>query len=458
MKTLIVIPLFIFLFFGVNAQTLPAFKPLRYNDDYSFLAGDTTHNWYKSIKYIRLSGNGRSFLSFGGDFRYQYFYTKNESFGDDPKDIDGYTLNRLLVHGDLHVGKGFRTFLQLQSSGAGGRPATSPVEDDPLELHQAFVDVSNRSSAPVRLTLRAGRQEFSYGSQRLVSVREGPNNRQSFDAVKVMANWKNTQADFFFSHYVTARKGIFDDQFNNKNTLFWGSYWTFKKVPVIGGVDLYYLGLQRKEASFDNIKGKETRHSIGTRLFGNPGNWDYDAEAVYQFGTISESDISAWTASLNTNYQFKDCPLQPKLGFKTELISGDKQVNDNKIQTFNPLFPRGAYFGLAALIGPANLFDVHPAASLNLSPKIAWDFDTDFFWRYSIYDGIYGPNTALLYTGKQTTAKHIGNQFSTDFVFIPNPFIYLRAEFTWLKAGSYLKQVSAGKDILFAGITTQLKL
>lgn len=444
MKTIIVIPLLLLLFVGVRAQSIQT--------------GDTTRDWYKRIKYVPLSGNGKTYLSFGADFRYQYFYIKNEDFGDEPKDKDGYTLNRLLVHGDLHVGKSFRTFLQLQSSGAGGKPSTSPVDDNPLELHQAFVDFSTPSSASLHLTLRAGRQELTYGSQRLVSVREGPNNRQSFDGIKVMSGWKNTQSDFFFSHYVAARKGIFDDKLLNKNSLFWGNYWTFKQVPVIGGIDLYYLGLQRKEAAFDNVKGKETRHSIGTRLFGNAGNLDYDVEGVYQFGDIDGSKISAWTASLNTNYQFKGSLFEPELGIKTELISGDKGIDDNKVETFNPLFPRGAYFGLAAVIGPANLFDVHPSASLNLSPKVALNFDVDFFWRYSIYDGIYGPNTALIYSGKSTTERHIGNQFSTDLVFKPNPFIYVRAEFTWLNAGSYLKQVSTGKDIYFTGITTQLKL
>lgn len=432
------------------------FKPLRYNEDYHFLVNDTSHDWYKSIKYVRLSENGNAFVSFGGDFRYQYFYIKNESFGDDPKDMDGYMLNRLLVHSDLHIGKGFRTFLQLQSSGAGSRPSTSPVEYNPLELHQAFADISNNSSAPLKLTLRAGRQEFSYGSQRLVSVREGPNNRQSFDAVKLISNWRNGQADFFYSHYVAARKGIFDDRFN-RNTRFWGSYCTIKKLSFIRNMDLYYLGLKREEAFFDNAQGKETRHSIGTRLFGNRGNWEYDAEAVYQFGSIGEQDIAAWTASMNTSYQLKDLPLQPELGIKTELISGDKRPDDNKLQTFNPLFPRGAYFGLAALIGPSNLFDVHPSASLNLSQKISWNFDCDFFWRYSDRDGIYGPNTALLYTGKIASERHIGNQFSTDFVYVPNPFIYLRAEFTWLKSGRYLKKVSTGKDIIFAGVTAQVK-
>jgi hypothetical protein len=256
---------------------------------------------------------------------------------------------------------------------------------------------------------------------------------------------------------VVARKGIFDDKLNS-GVHFWGSYWTLHKVPFFHHVDLYYLGLQRKEALFNNAAGKETRHSIGTRLFGSAGNWNYDAEAVYQFGAIGKSDIVAWTASLNAGYQFIALPLQPQFGFKTELISGDRRADDNKLETFNPLFPRGGYFGLASVIGPANLFDVHPSVTLNLSKTVSWNLDGDFFWRHSVQDGIYGPGTAMLYGSKQATARHIGNQLATDLIFKPCPFMYFRAEFTWLKAGHYLKEVSPGKDIIFTGITTQLKL
>ena len=88
-------------------------------------------------------------------------------------------------------------------------------------------------------------------------------------------------------------------------------------------------------------------------------------------------NISGWTASLNASYKFNEIKLKPELGLKTEIISGDRKVGDDKLQTFNPLFPRGAYFGLAALIGPANLVDVHPSVSLNLSNKINLDIDYD---------------------------------------------------------------------------------
>jgi hypothetical protein len=121
------------------------------------------------------------------------------------------------------------------------------------------------------------------------------------------------------------------------------------------------------------------------------------------------------------------------------------------------LFPLGAYFGLAALIGPANLVDIHPSITISATTKLKLSFDYDAFWRYSSKDGIYGPAVNLIYTGKNSDKKFIGNQFSTFFIYNPNTNLYFRGEFTWFKAGDFLKDSGPGKDILFTGITTQLK-
>jgi hypothetical protein len=440
----------------MRAQNLPSFKPLRYDEDYSFLKNDSSQDWYRKMKFDPLSKNKSVYLSYGGEVRFQYFYSHNEGWGDEPKDSNGYILARFLAHADLHVGKHFRTFVQLQSSLSGSRISPSPVEDNPLELHQAFADFSGNISPGVKFIFRAGRQELLYGSQRLVSVRDNPNNRQSFDGLKSIFLWKNYRMDLFFSHYVAAKPDIFDDGWN-KNTKFWGAYIVRNKLPVLKNIDVYYFGLCKRAAKFDDGIGKELRHSVGTRIWNIQGNWQYDFEALYQFGEFGARNISAWTASINTSYKFSKAKLKPEIGIKTELISGNKEYDDNKLQTFNPLFPRGAYFGLAALIGPANLIDEHPFLSLNFSSKLNLDFDYDVFWRYSRNDGIYATNGSLIYSGRKTSEKNIGKQLTGSLVYRPNDFVYFRTEFTWFHAGSYLKEVGAGKDIIFTGLTAQLK-
>lgn len=452
MKTIIIIPICLLFSFLGYAQMLPPFKLLRYEEDYSFLGNDSTRNWYQATKFKSLSKNNKTFLSIGGDIRYQYQWFRHENWGESPADNDGFILTRYLTHADLHAGPHFRTFVQLQSSLANGMiNPPSPVDENQLDLHQAFADFS---LSP--FTVRVGRQELLYGSQRLVAVRDGPNNRQSFDAAKLVYTRNNWKADFFFSYYVRSKPKIFDDGLN-KTTKFWGGYLVKNKLPFFKNVDIYYFGLWKSMASFDDGKGKELRHSMGSRIWDNAGSFRYDIEGLYQFGDFEDKQINAWTFSVNAGYTITQRRLKPEIGLKTELISGDSKNNDNKLQTFNPLFPRGGYFGLVSLIGPANLFDIHPSLSLDLSGKLFFDMDYDIFWRYSINDGIYGPNVALIYSGKNSSHRSIGRQCSAHLEYIPNNFLYLRSEFTWFQAAGYLKDVGSGKDILFTAVTAQLK-
>jgi hypothetical protein len=440
----------------VHAQTLPAFKPMRYDERYGFLKNDTARNTYERIKYSPLSANGNTYLSFGGEVRYQYFGIRHEDWGESPDAQDGYILSRFLAHADFHAGKHFRTFIQLQGSMAGSKASASVVEENPLDLHQAFFDVTTGETAAGQITLRAGRQEFSYGSQRLIGVRELPNNRQAFDAARVILQQKALRADAFYSHAIDARKDIFDDGLSDKVKL-WGLYLVHNNVPGIRNIDLYYLGLYKRQTTFDDGTGREQRHSLGTRLWAQRGDWRYDVEGVYQFGSLGSKNISAWTLSCNTGYQFSNIRYQPELGLKTEVISGDRKYNDGTLGTFNPLFPRGAYFGLAALIGPANLVDVHPSLSFDLSSRIIWNIDYDVFWRYNSNDGIYAPNVSQIYSGRNTNDTFIGNQLATDIQYTPDPYLTLKAELTWFEAGSYLKEAGPGKNMLFGGFTATVK-
>ncbi len=440
---------------GVLYAQKISFKQLRYDEDYRYLSSDTS-SWYKKIKFMPLSDNKKDYLSFGGEFRGQYFHYTNPDWGDAAQDNDGFVLARYLLHGDLHLGKGLRAFVQLQSGMSNGEiEEPSPVNENPLDLHQAFMDVNIPiKNAP--LTMRLGRQEMSYGSQRIVSVRDAPNNRQSFDGAKVIMNMNKLRVDAFLTSYVQARKGIFDDDFS-KSIRFWGAYAAISKFKSVDNLDLYYLGYKRALSIFDDGKGSELRHSIGMRTAGSYGGFQYDAEGLYQFGRLEDHKISAWTASANLSYTFKEVSISPKVGLKTEVVSGDRKYDDGKLNTFNPLFPRGGYFGLAALIGPANLFDIHPYIEIKLSNSVTFTQDYDVFWRMQRNDGLYAVNGRLLYSGKATQSKYIGAQLGSSMEYSPTNYLYFRIEYTWFDSGRYLMETGAGKDISMFGTTATFK-
>jgi hypothetical protein len=86
-----------------------------------------------------------------------------------------------------------------------------------------------------------------------------------------------------------------------------------------------------------------------------------------------------------------------------------------------------------------------------------FNMDYDIFWRYSRNDGIYGPNVAMIYSGKDSQQKSIGRQYSSNLEYTPNSFLYFRCEFTWFKASDFLQDVGPGKNILFTATTVQLR-
>ena len=438
------------------AQDKIIFRQLRYEDDFGYLRSKD-RNEYEQLKFIPLSDNASSYLSLGSDLRLQYFYLKHEDWGDTPQDTNGYLLARYLVHADVKASEKFRLFLQLQGSLAGSRVNPSPVEENTLDVHQLFFDCLLSGTAKEGILIRIGRQEMLYGSQRLIAVREFPNSRMAFDGAVLKYHNGDISSDLFYTHPIANSPDIFDDAFLNKKAKLWGGYTTIKNVRYLHNVDLHYLGVRKPNALFDNAAGREQRHSLGARVWNNTGKWQYDFEGVYQFGTIDSQKISAWTVSSNTSYTFSDIKYKPRLGLKTELISGDSRPGDGKLETFNPLYPRGAYFGLAGLIGPANLFDLHPYTEIKLTEKVGVQLDYDFFWRMESRDGLYAPNLQLIYSGEGTSEHFVGSQLGATVDLQVNSFLYLKVEGIWFNAGPFLKESGSGKDVLLTAFTTQLK-
>jgi hypothetical protein len=137
-----------------------------------------------ALKYIPLNSDGSVNLSLGGELRERFEYYSEPAFGLRGLDEDSCLLHRLMLSADLHAGQYFHPFLQLGNHlKTGKQAARSPSDVDEFDVQQAFVDLI--LNAPVKLMLRAGRQEITFGSGRLVSVREGANVRRSFDGARL---------------------------------------------------------------------------------------------------------------------------------------------------------------------------------------------------------------------------------------------------------------------------------
>ena len=74
------------------------------------------------------------------------------------------------------------------------------------------------------LVLRSGRQELAFGSQRIVSVREGPNMRLSFDGFRAMFRAGGIQLDGLATRPVENNPYILDNE-TDKDRALWGYIW-----------------------------------------------------------------------------------------------------------------------------------------------------------------------------------------------------------------------------------------
>jgi hypothetical protein len=418
----------------------------RADDSYPGNPGSHTDIWDK-LKAIPLNATGSWALSLGGEVRERYEFFNNPNWGGDPQD-NGYLLQRYFLHGKLEMGGNLRFFSQLQSSLENGRAGgPRPTDKNELDLHQGFLDAKLELSGDAALTLRAGRQEMAYGSQRVIAVREGPNVRQAFDGFRLMYRSAEFRLDGFVTKPVQTKRYLFDDGPDNSKAL-WGGYAVLPFAPLAEGtIDLYYLGLYRSRAAFDQGVAAETRHSVGARLWRTAAPLDYNFEALYQWGRFGNGAIRAWTVASDTGYTLTARPLHPRFGLRADIASGDSDPSGKDLQTFNPLFPKGAYFSEAGLIGPANFIDVNPCLDLHLAKSTILIFDWDFFWRENIHDGLYNNAVVLVRTGKTSHARYIGSMAQAQLSWDIDRHLSLVGIYGHFFTGSFLKESGKGADV-----------
>jgi len=193
--------------------------------------------------------------------------------------------------------------------------------------------------------VRAGRQEISFANHRLITFREGPDTRLTFNAAVIEYHSGKRKVDVFAMSPVISKTGVLDDQ--SFKDIIIGAYATEQILPRKLSIDCYILNLNTKRRKYNFVAGKENRQSYGFRLFSENSKFNYELEATYQSGKFNQSTISAFGISADINY--KVIPANKFIvGIGGNYMSGDKNKNDNRLNTYNLLFSKPQY-GLTAL-------------------------------------------------------------------------------------------------------------
>jgi hypothetical protein len=439
----------------------PAYTPERYDEDWSFLRDASKRtDLFDPIKWIPLLKDGAWFLTLGGELRERVQAVRHPAFGLPSPMSNLDVFHRTFLFADLHLGPHVRTFVEFvngETRGSTTKPST--FEQDPLDVLQAFADVM----VPVGtsdFTLRVGRQQMTFGSARLVSFREAPNVRRAFDGGRAFWKAKNGQRlDVFLVRPVTPQLGVFDD-IADRTQVFWGVYATSPVPPVsILSLDLYYLGLDRQDAPFAQGLAHERRHTVGARLFGkrNAFDWDvedfdfdshgssevqsrfdWDVEGAFQFGSFGTADTRAWMVSSNWGYTFSELSRSPRLGLKADAASGDSNLHDNRLGTFNPLFPALLYYSPVRLFEPSNLLNLQPTLAADLAKSVKANVAWNALWRENQADAFYAPPLVPV-RGTATSDRFIGQQTSANMAWKATAHLTIAGNYTHFIPGSSVR-------------------
>jgi hypothetical protein len=355
----------------------------RWQEDWSVLADPTLRTEpLDSLKYIRLWGDDPyTFLSLGLTLRERFELNDATNFSS-PE--EGYLIQRVQVHADLHLDRYLRAFVQLEDDSEFGKTVITPVDENPLNFRVLFVEYARKFNG-WRLKTRVGRQDFAFDLQRFVSLRDGPNVRQSYDAAWADVEAGDWRVIGFVSFPVQYRDTtVFDDVPSTHTQLH--MFRVERHVLGTNELSAYYAYYANEGSKFLDAVGYERRDVFDVRFAGKDAGFDWDLEAMGQLGNVGSAQVRAWAAGGRESY---DVTKRVAVGVQLDAASGDSHRGDGILGTFNPLFPNGYYFTLAGDTGDTNLYHVKPFVLMKPATGLVVLGGIGLQWRETTADAVY---------------------------------------------------------------------
>jgi hypothetical protein len=428
----------------------PAIGFFRWQEDWSVLADPrVAHEPGDILKYIPLSsGDPKRYLSFGITLRERIESNDAPSFGAAGTTHELYLIHRLELHADAHFTDATRAFVELENALSPGLSPQLPPNANKLDLRLAFLDWSGQIGGGL-LQWRLGRQEIAFDLQRFVSVRDGPNVRQAYDALWSAYDLDRWRLSAFASHPVQYENNSAFDDYSNRHFTY-GGVRLHRDFGPEGGVAVTFSEYRNDDAHFLAASGPEHRHNWDIHYNGSADGLDWDVEGVEQRGAVAEKSVSAWAFGSLAGYTWVDRPWRPRVGLQLDAASGTHNLTGQDVGTFNPLFPNGYYLTQSGYTGYANFLHVKPSLTLRPEPDLTLLAAVGGLWRQTTEDAVYTiPDTPVPHTAGEP------GRYSATYLQVRGDYTATRSlafalEANYYDVASVIRQVG-GHDSLYFG-------
>ena len=320
----------------------------------------------------------------------------------EPGMTDHFLLTRIMLDLNLRFDPDRRVFVQFRDAHALGTrldrkdfSKSNPLEDL-WDIRQAYFEW--RRIAGGHFDLKVGRQQISYGDQRIFGPGLwGNTGRYAWDAAMLRINTSRTWVDVWLGRPIENRPELWPNRAFKAPTAF-VVYGGVKKLPC--RLDIFFAGKYDGRARTDGESGKGTlrSNSIGFQLQKQASEWlDFTGSLVGQTGRYGKDTIRAFGANSSMGVTL---PLKwrPRLAGQFTWGSGDSNPVDGVHGTFDGVFG-GAdinFYGDLNLFFWANLRDYEFDLHLHPGPKVKLMIENHYFTLDQARDAWYTTGMAVL--------------------------------------------------------------
>lgn len=385
---------------------------------------------------------GAADVTLGAEARLRWEHWEN--FGFVETNDDDFLLARFRVFADAVFSEnGPRIHLEGKSSTSTTRDLPGgkrTLDEDTLALQEAWVGLPG-TIADAKVELRLGRQALSYGKQRLVSPLDWSNTRRTWDGARTVFTQDKWTVDAIFTWFVPVEQKEFNDP--DGDDIFYGLYANHKLMEEMN-YDLYWLARSRDDSDI---------FTTGTRVGGNVGETglDYDVEGALQYGENGDADVEAWFGAAEVGYVLPFCPFASRVALGYDIASGDDDPDDDKVGTFDQLFPLGhAYLGFIDAVGRRNVQDFSQhLKTWVVKKKVLVKVDHHIFDRENTSDALYNAGGGVLRAADTGTSRDIGSELDLTVKWMVTPEAALVVGYSKFFAGTFIEQGENSEDIEF---------
>ena len=409
------------------------------------------------------------YLKMDLEFRYRFEYRENFDFSDSREDDDAFHLLRTRVGLTFKPVKPLSLFIQGQDSRISNADfEVKTAYENYMDIRQLYLNYEdNVAFEPLQMnkfSMRAGRQEFSYGAQRLIGGFNWSNVAQTFDGGKIGFHFlpAHVQLDFLGGDKSPIKSPIEgDDLFDTSTKDRVYAYYLTAKALHETQFDNYLIHRQTwKNVSFGPSGSSEiSDYTFGGRVkkaFAN--GIDYELEAAEQWGNFKDQDVRSTMAVGIVGYTLVDHKWKPRAAFEFDYGSGDSNPTDGKMTTFDNLYPTNhLFYGYIDFISLQNLNDYR--YQFSFKPHKRWKLQTDLHLIYldTPKDSWYTVGRTVARTaaaGSTDVSTHIGNEIDVVADYKVNEYIATQFGYSHFFSGKYLQQTGANDDADFIYMQT----